>query len=186
MCVMQLVHLCREEFAGVVMERVASEFNRLQYNVSLTSAHPLVEGLTPVSLPPMESLPQLLLLSPVLSLTTHSTLFSMHFSYYYPHFPLHTHMHTLTQRIAVITSTLQEWLEMSFRAGLEGGHREALTRTLQTYATIGRQQAAQSMFQSLIVHPYMEKVERTPTAWITVALCNHVLVYFRWCRPRLC
>lgn len=38
----------REEFAAVVMERVASEFNRLQYNVSQTEDHPLVTEITPV------------------------------------------------------------------------------------------------------------------------------------------
>ena len=46
-----VVTLCvsgREEFAAVVMERVASEFNRLQYNVSQTEDHPLVTEITPV------------------------------------------------------------------------------------------------------------------------------------------
>ena len=39
----------REEFAAVVMERVASEFNRLQYSVSHTDDHPLIAEITPVS-----------------------------------------------------------------------------------------------------------------------------------------
>ncbi len=44
----------REEFASVVMERIASEFNKLQYNVSHTSDHPLVEEVKPVSPAPCD------------------------------------------------------------------------------------------------------------------------------------
>ena len=40
--------LSRPEFVPMVMERVASEFNKLQYNVKLTD-HPVVEASTPVS-----------------------------------------------------------------------------------------------------------------------------------------
>ena len=39
----------REEFGSVLMERIASEFNKLQYSVSQTSDHPLVEQIKPVS-----------------------------------------------------------------------------------------------------------------------------------------
>lgn len=39
--------LCREEFASMVMERVASEYNKLQYNVSRANDHPLIEELNP-------------------------------------------------------------------------------------------------------------------------------------------
>ena len=40
--------MCRAEFAAMVMERIASEFNKLQYSVNLTD-HPLVEDSKPVS-----------------------------------------------------------------------------------------------------------------------------------------
>ena len=40
--------MLRSEFAAMVMERVACEFNKLQYNVNLTD-HPLIEGNKPVS-----------------------------------------------------------------------------------------------------------------------------------------
>lgn len=36
------------KFAPMVMERIASEFNKLQYNVKMTN-HPLVEKHIPVS-----------------------------------------------------------------------------------------------------------------------------------------
>ena len=39
----------REEFGSVLMERIASEFNKLQYSVSQTGNHPLVEQIKPVS-----------------------------------------------------------------------------------------------------------------------------------------
>ena len=79
------------------------------------------------------------------------------------------------QRIATITSTLQSHLEDSFRTSLEQGDREGLTRSLQTYTTISRQQAAEGMFQSLIVHPYMEKV----------ALSNEGIKNERSCSPQI-
>ena len=44
-----VISLDREEFAAVVLERVTSEFNRLQFNVSQTQDHPLIPDLTPVS-----------------------------------------------------------------------------------------------------------------------------------------
>ena len=47
---MSVISLDREEFAAVVLERVTSEFNRLQFNVSQTQDHPLIPDLTPVSI----------------------------------------------------------------------------------------------------------------------------------------
>ena len=44
----ELNSIYRPEFAPMVMERIASEFNRLQYNCRLTE-HPLVEESKPVS-----------------------------------------------------------------------------------------------------------------------------------------
>ena len=106
MCV--CVCVCREEFASMVMERVASEYNKLQYNVSHTSGHPLIEEMTP--------------------------------------------------RISHITATLQNHLQDTFRSSLEHKDRESLIQSLQTYASISRQNAAQEMFQSVFVLPYMEQV----------------------------
>ena len=41
------VCVCRAEFGAMVMERIAVEFNKLQYNVSQTD-HPIVEDSKPV------------------------------------------------------------------------------------------------------------------------------------------
>ncbi len=53
---------------------------------------------------------------------------------------------------------LQSKLEDSFRHGLKTGDKRTLTQSLQTYASIGRFQAAEAFFQVYIVHPYMDKV----------------------------
>ena len=100
--------MIREEFASMVMERVASEYNKLQYNVSQANDHPLIEELTP--------------------------------------------------RIARITATLQNHLQDTFRSSLEQKNREILIQSLQTYASINRQSAAEEMFQNARVLPYMEEV----------------------------
>ena len=92
----------------MVMERVASEYNKLQYNVSCASDHPLVEEMTP--------------------------------------------------RIACITATLQHHLQDTFKSSLEHKDREKLIQSLQMYSSIGRQSAAEEMFQNVIVRPYMEQV----------------------------
>ena len=92
----------------MVMERVASEYNKLQYNVSRANDHPLIEELTP--------------------------------------------------RIARITATLQNHLQDTFRSSLEQKNRETLIQSLQTYASINRQSAAEEMFQNILVRPYMEEV----------------------------
>ena len=63
------------------------------------------------------------------------------------------------QRIHVITTTLQSKLEASFQSGLRSRDREVVTRCLQTYASISRCQAAESLFQLLVVQPYMEEVQ---------------------------
>ena len=102
------VHVNRTEFASMVMERVASEYNKLQYNVSHVNGHPLVEEMTP--------------------------------------------------RIAHVTATLQNHLQDTFRSSLEHKDREKLIQSLQTYSSIGRQSAAEEMFQNVIALPYMEKV----------------------------
>lgn len=103
-----LLLMIREEFASMVMERVASEYNKLQYNVSQANDHPLIEELTP--------------------------------------------------RIARITATLQNHLQDTFRSSLEQKNREILIQSLQTYASINRQSAAEEMFQNARVLPYMEEV----------------------------
>ena len=163
------------------MERIASEFNKLQYSVSQTGNHPLVEQIKPVSQTvqcklyvsvtqfafcfySLFSLPFLLsplLLSPHFSLSPPLT---------YPSPPPLSPPPPLPpsiQRIATITATLQNSLEESFRGSLEKGDRDGLTRCLQTYTSINRQEAAESMFQSTIVHPYMEKVHLAvqPVQW---------------------
>ena len=38
-----------EEFTGLVQDRIASEFSRLQYLMSLSNQHPLINNLQPVS-----------------------------------------------------------------------------------------------------------------------------------------
>jgi hypothetical protein len=105
-----LINCFREEFASMVMERVASEYNKLQYNVSRANDHPLIEELTP--------------------------------------------------RIARITATLQNHLQDTFHSSLEQKNREILIQSLQTYASINRQGAAEEMFQNARVLPHMEEVSR--------------------------
>lgn len=102
------IRVFRAEFASMVMERVASEYNKLQYNVSHANGHPLIEEMTP--------------------------------------------------RISQITTTLQNHLQDTFRSSLEHKDREKLIQSLQTYSSIGRQSAAEEMFQNVIVLPYMEQV----------------------------
>ena len=58
----------------------------------------------------------------------------------------------------MITSTLQSKLEESFQHGLESKDKSVLTRCLQLYASINRCQAAEGLFQTLVVHPHMDKV----------------------------
>ena len=168
------------------MERIASEFNKLQYSVSQTGNHPLVEQIKPVSQTvqcklyvsvtqlafcfySLFSLPFLLsplLLSPHFSLSPppHLSLSSSSLS---PPPPPPPPLPPSIQRIATITATLQNSLEESFRGSLEKGDRDGLTRCLQTYTSINRQEAAESMFQSTIVRPYMEKVHLAvqPVQW---------------------
>ena len=110
MCVnlLFIVIILREEFVSMVMERVASEYNKLQYNVSHSNNHPLIDEMTP--------------------------------------------------RIANITSTLQNHLQDTFRSSLERKDRESLVQSLQTYASINRQSAAEEMFQNILVRPYVEQV----------------------------
>lgn len=62
------------------------------------------------------------------------------------------------QRIHVITSTLQSKLEESLQHGLESKDRAVLTQCLQLYASINRCSAAEGLFQTLVVHPHMDKV----------------------------
>lgn len=64
----------------------------------------------------------------------------------------------ILQRIHVITSTLQSKLEESFQRGMESKDKLMLTQCLQTYASINRCQAAEGLFQTLVVHPHMDKV----------------------------
>ena len=42
-----------EEFTGLVQDRIASEFSRLQYLVSLSNQHAMINTLQPVSRLPM-------------------------------------------------------------------------------------------------------------------------------------
>ncbi|XP_064402845.1 conserved oligomeric Golgi complex subunit 2-like isoform X2 [Halichondria panicea] len=95
----------------VVMERVAMEFNKLQYNASLVTNHPLIES--------------------------------------------------SNERISGITQSVQLWLESSFRAGLAREDRGALISCLQTYNLIGRHEAAEAMFRTTIIHPYIDKLVTT-------------------------
>lgn len=68
------------------------------------------------------------------------------------------HLPPIPQRIAAVTSSLQARLEHSFQVALDKGDRDGLTHCLQAYASISRQEDAESMFQSVVVHPYLEKV----------------------------
>ena len=72
----------------------------------------------------------------------------------------------------MITSRLQSKLEQSLSAGLDqqqggggggGDAEELLGRVLQTYSSISRQEAAESMFQSQVVRPYLDEVSQTVT-----------------------
>ena len=49
-CIPCLVSLCRSEWGPVVMERVAMEFNKLQYNASKIDSHPLIDECNEVGL----------------------------------------------------------------------------------------------------------------------------------------
>ena len=113
-----LVYRFRAEFASMVMERVGREYNRLQYNVSHTDNHPLIDEMTP--------------------------------------------------RIARITATLQDHLQDKFRSSIEHKDREGLVQSLQAYAAINRQSAAEEMFQNVIVRPYMEEVSLATESEILV------------------
>ena len=70
----------------------------------------------------------------------------------------HPLIEEMTPRIARITATLQNHLQDKFRSSLELQDREGLVQSLQAYAAIGRQSAAEEMFQNVIVRPYMEEV----------------------------
>lgn len=109
----------------MVMERVASEYNKLQYNVSHASGHPLIEEMTP--------------------------------------------------RIAQVTTTLQNHLQDTFQSSLEHRDREKLIQSLQTYSSIGRQSAAEEMFQNVIVLPYMEQV-----SFFLLKVDFSCILYFTW------
>jgi hypothetical protein len=65
------------------------------------------------------------------------------------------------QRIAGVTSTLQSRLERLFKEALDTRDRERLAHCLQAYASISRQEDAESMFQAAVVHPFLDKVVTT-------------------------
>lgn len=46
---MVVVSFSVEEFNGLVQDRIASEFSRLQYLMSLSNQHPIIASLEPVS-----------------------------------------------------------------------------------------------------------------------------------------
>ena len=70
----------------------------------------------------------------------------------------HPLIEEMTPRIARITATLQDHLQDKFRASIEHKDREGLLQSLQAYAAINRQSAAEEMFQNVVVCPYMEEV----------------------------
>ena len=80
--------------------------------------------------------------------------------------------HYLVQRIHVITSTLQSKLEESFQRGLESKDRDMLTQCLQLYASINRCQAAEGLFQTLVVHPHMDKVSLRDKMQVRFPICT--------------
>ena len=63
-----------------------------------------------------------------------------------------------SQRIADVTSALQSRLEQLFQEALGRRDREGLTHCLQAYASICRQEDAETMFQAAVVHPFLDKV----------------------------
>jgi hypothetical protein len=67
----------------------------------------------------------------------------------------------ITPRIAGVTSTLQSRLERLFKEALDTRDRERLAHCLQAYASISRQEDAESMFQAAVVHPFLDKVVTT-------------------------
>lgn len=117
----------------MVMERVASEYNKLQYNVSHSSDHPLIDEMTP--------------------------------------------------RIARITATLQNHLQDKFQSSLEHKDREGLIQSLQTYASINKQSAAEEMFQNVPVRPYMEQVSHSIFSSKCMHVHTHRCAYMYICKP---
>ena len=66
------------------------------------------------------------------------------------------------KRIAAITSGLQSRLEEQFQEAVAGRDRERLAHCLQAYSSISRQEDAETMFQSTVVHPFLDKVSWLP------------------------
>ena len=67
------------------------------------------------------------------------------------------------QRIAAITSRLQQSLESSFHDGIISGQVQSLTRCLRTYAIIDKIKDAEGLFSDIVVKPYMAEVSAAAT-----------------------
>ena len=65
------------------------------------------------------------------------------------------------QRLEAITCRFQAVLERQFTSALGDGDHSQLLHCLETYFLIGRREAAEDLFRTSFVRPYMEQVRRT-------------------------
>ncbi|XP_057315656.1 conserved oligomeric Golgi complex subunit 2-like isoform X3 [Hydractinia symbiolongicarpus] len=93
---------------GHFLERIAGEFNQLQFHVNQSKGHPIIETIRP--------------------------------------------------RVALITSKLQENLEVTFEQGILNKQPELTLRCLRTYALIDKTSYAETLFRHLVVEPFVTEV----------------------------
>ncbi len=80
------------------------------------------------------------------------------------------------QRIAGITSMLQQSLEGLLIEGLQTSNVDMVRHCLRTYATIDKTRDAEALVGQVLVKPYMDQVNTVYRLWYTVdpsALLSH-------------
>lgn len=141
----RLVSVCSSLLAGQILERIATEFNQLQFHAVQSKGMPLLDKVRPVSANcsvsgdgsscwPLRSL----LLVPEVS------------------------EGCVCQRIAGITAMLQQSLEGLLMEGLQTCNVEMVRHCLRTYATIDKTRDAEALVGQVLVKPYMDQVRATP------------------------